>query len=118
MRRPAFWLLVFVGWTVIAGVFAVSNSLTLMITYQPPQWDRTIPNALAEWYPWALLTPPVLWLGTRFRLRRGRRVTRLLVLIPAGLLAAFIKLTLTRVFQATSGTGDYIAITNVTTQYL
>jgi signal transduction histidine kinase len=116
-RALAFPLAVLTGWAVIAAVFAIASSLTLVLAYQPPQWDRSIATAIAEWSPWAAFTPLVLWLARRYRLTRSQWWRSLLVLAPAGLAIVFFKLTLTRVLQSAGGTGDYIAITNVATQY-
>jgi two-component system LytT family sensor kinase len=112
------WALVVVAWALVAMIFAVSSSLTFMLAYQPPQWSRTIASALADWAPWVLLTPVVVWLGRRFRLRRGRWVARALTLTLIGLPLAFIKLTLTQAMRKSSGVVEYLAITNFTTQYL
>lgn len=118
MRPVVLWSSVLAGWTLIAVVFAASSSLTYMLTYQPPRWDRTLATALAEWYPWAALTPLVVWLGRRFRLRRRRWGRQLFVLVPAGLIVAFLKLALTQVARTTLGVAEYIEISNFTTQYL
>ena len=115
-RSVASLLAVVVGWTVIAAVFAIASSLTLMLTYQPPQWGRSIATAAAEWGPWAAFTPLVTWLARRHRVTRARWWRSLAVLAPAGLVIVFVKLTLTRILQSAGGTGDYIAITNVATQ--
>jgi signal transduction histidine kinase len=112
------WALVLIGWTLVALIFAVSSSLTFVLAYQPPQWSRTITSAVGDWLPWALLTPAVVTLGRRLRLRRQQWVARAAALTLLGLPVAFIKLTLTRVVRKTSGVADYIAITNFTTQYL
>ena len=112
------WLWIVLGWTLIAVMFAASSSLTFMLTYQPPQWERTLASALGDWYPWAALTPLVMWLGHRFRLSRQQWMQRLIVLALAGLMIAFLKLMLTQVVRRTSGVTEYIAITNFTTQYL
>jgi LytS/YehU family sensor histidine kinase len=99
-------------------IFAVSSSLTFMLAYQPPQWSQTIKSAISDWLPWALLTPIAVWLARRFRLRRGRWLTRALVLAAVGLLLVFIKLTFTQIMRRTTGVVGYLAITNFTTHYL
>jgi two-component system, LytTR family, sensor kinase len=120
MRMPralAFPLAVLTGWALVAAVFAIASSLTLVLTYQPPQWGRSIATAVAEWAPWAAFTPVVMWLARRYRPSRRRWVPSVLALAPAGLVVVFFQLTLTRVLQSAGGSGDYIAITNVATQY-
>ena len=118
MSGWAGWALILAAWALVAMIFAVSSSLTFMLSYQPPQWSRTITSAIADWAPWALLTPVVVWLGRRFRLRRGRWIARAVTLALVGLPLVFLKLTLTRAMRKSTGVSDYIAITNFTTHYL
>jgi sensor histidine kinase YesM len=99
-------------------IFAVSSSLTFMLAYQPPQWSRTFTSAIADWAPWVLLTPLVVWLARRLRLRPSRWMARAMTLALVGLPLAFIKLMLTQVMRRSSGVAEYLAITNFTTQYL
>jgi two-component system, LytTR family, sensor kinase len=117
-QRAAVWLGVLVGWTVIAAVFAASNSLTYVVTYQPPQWARTFKGAAAEWYPWAALTPIVVWLATRLSLSRTRWAGRLALLAALGLPVSVVKLILTAILRGLGGVSEYPTITNVTAQYL
>jgi two-component sensor histidine kinase len=117
-RRPFIWLLVFGAWTLLAVVFAVSSSLTYVVTYRPPQWGRTFALAASEWYPWAALTPLIAWLANRLTLARDRRTVRALTLAVAGLPTAMVKVMLTRVVREIAGSGDYYQITDITAQYL
>jgi signal transduction histidine kinase len=117
-QRVVVWLAVLAAWTLLAAVFAVSSSLTYMLTYQPPQWGRTFLLTLTEWYPWAALTPVVAWLARRFTLTRGRRGLRVGALIAAGLPLAISKVMATRLLRIPMGNDDYYQITNLATQYL
>lgn len=117
-RRLLVWLLVFAAWTLLATVFAVSSSLTYVISYRPPQWGWTFVFAASEWYPWAALTPVVAALASRLSLARGRRPGRALMLAAAGLPIAMVKVMLTRVLREVAGGADYFQISNITTQYL
>ncbi|HKG95473.1 MAG TPA: histidine kinase [Gemmatimonadaceae bacterium] len=49
-----------------------------------------LPVTFAESYLWALLTPPIFWLGSRFSLDRGgdARLSRLLLFVGVGLVVA------------------------------
>ena len=47
-RRVLFWLVVFAGWTLLVIVFAVSSSLTYVLTYQPPRWSYTFTMAATD----------------------------------------------------------------------
>ena len=117
-RRALVWLVVFGGWTLLAVVFAVSSSLTYMLTYQQPRWGRTFALALTEWYPWAALTPLVAWLARRLALTRGRRAIRALALAAAGLPFAIVKVMATRVLRDVTGSTEYFQLSNLVTQYL
>jgi two-component system, LytTR family, sensor kinase len=112
------WLLVLAGWTVLAIFFAVSSSLTYVITYQPPRWRLTLVMALTEWYAWALLTPLVAWLVQRYPIRRGVVTRGLLVHVPAGLAFAIVKVALTRLMRLPIvPSSEYFQI-NLTTHYI
>jgi len=115
--RWPFWLAVFAGWSVLVVVFAVSSSLTYALNYQPPRWGYTLTMAATEWYVWALFTPLIAWLSRRFRVTRARW-WRVLIIGAAGLVAAFFKVTLTRVLRGAIGGGEYFQITNLVSQYL
>src|SRR5688500_17957719 len=111
------WLIVFAGWSALVIVFAVSSSLTYALTYQPPRWRYTLMMAASEWYVWAAFTPLIAWLSGRFRISRAQW-WRALILAAAGVPAAFIKVTLTRVLRGAIGGDEYFQLTNLVTQYL
>ena len=140
-RRAVVWLVVLGAWTLLAVVFSVSSSLTYVLTYQPPQWGRTFALALSEWYPWAALTPIVVWLAGRlmtggnaerrmlnaevasvqraaFRVQRFKYALRALTLAALGLPIAFVKVTLTRVLRDAAGDVEYFQLSSLATQYL
>ena len=118
MRRSLLWLAVLAGWTLLAVVFAVSSSLTYALTYQPPRWGLTFSMALAEWYVWAVLTPPVAWLARRLLLTRSAWVRRALILAAVGLPVAILKVSLTRMARSAVGVQQYFLLSNLTTHYL
>jgi len=118
-RRWIVWLLVLAGWTVLAIFFAVSSSLTYVITYQPPRWRLTLVMALTEWYAWAVLTPAVAWLARRYPIRRGSVTSGLIVHVPAGLILAIVKVALTRVLRLPIvPSSEYFQISNLSTHYI
>ena len=70
MRRAVReWVWASAGWTALALFFSISSALTYTATGRAANWSVTIPRALAEWWLWAVLTPPVAWLARRFPLR-------------------------------------------------
>jgi signal transduction histidine kinase len=115
--RWPFWLAVFAGWSALVVVFAVSSSLTYALNYQPPRWRYTLTMAATEWYVWAAFTPLVAWLSRRFRITRARW-SGVVIIGAAGLVAAFFKVTLTRVLRGAIGGAEYFQITNLVSQYL
>ena len=117
LRRLGFWLAIFAAWTFLVIVVAASSSLTYALTYQPPRWRYTLMMAATEWYVWAAFTPLVAWLSQRFRISR-RHWRRALIIAAAGLVAAFFKVTLTRVLRGSIGGGGYFQITNLVAHYL
>ncbi len=116
-RRLAFWLAVLAAWTVLIVVFAVGSSLTYALTNQPPRWRYTLTMAATEWYVWAAFTPLVAWLSQRLRITRRQR-WRVIILAVSGLVAAFFKVTLTRILRGPIGGNDYFQITNLLAHYL
>ena len=117
-RRWIAWLLVLAGWSLLASVFAVSSSLTYMLAYQPPQWRQTFLMAFTEWYVWAAMTPPVVWLARHLSLRRRRWLLRAAALAAIGLPVAIAKVTFTRLLRGLAGPAEYFLISNLTTHYL
>src|SRR5918996_5000463 len=117
LRRLAFWLAIFGAWTFLVIVFAASSSLTYALTYQPPRWRYTLMMAATEWYVWAAFTPLIAWLSSRFQISR-QYWWRVLIIAAAGVVAAFFKVTFTRVLRGPIGGDTYFQITNLATHYL
>jgi two-component system LytT family sensor kinase len=117
-RRLLVWLGVLACWTLLAAVFSVSSSLTYALAYQPPRWGRTFTLALTEWYPWAALTPVVVWLARRLAPGGRRPALRAAAVAAAGLPIAFGKVMLTRLLRDLAGSTGYFQLTNLATQYL
>ena len=117
LRRLAPWLAILAAWTFLVIVVAVSSSLTYALTYQPPRWRYTLTMAATEWYVWAAFTPLIAWLSRRFRVSR-RQWWRVLILAAVGVVAAFLKVTLTRVLRGPIGGDSYFQITSLVGHYL
>jgi two-component sensor histidine kinase len=62
------WIAIAAGWTALALFFAVSASLTYKSTGRPANWTISIERSLVEWWLWAVLTPPIVWLARRYPL--------------------------------------------------
>jgi two-component system LytT family sensor kinase len=87
-------LLNFAFWTLF-GALTASNWLLSPIVHQYPDPGPLIAKALFTSYLWALLTPGIFWLATRFNPEHGPRVRRALLLLAVALgvalLVAFVQ---------------------------
>jgi len=60
------WMLLFLFWTILGLAFAGQLYLSRSKTGAPVFWTFAMGRALADWYVFALLSVPALWLGRRF----------------------------------------------------
>src|SRR4026208_333978 len=67
-KRWIRWLLAFAIWTLIGIAFAGQLYLSRSKIGDPVTWSFAMGRALADWYVFALLSIPALWLGRRFSL--------------------------------------------------
>src|SRR5438445_3771082 len=77
------WLALFALWTFIGLSFASQLYLSQSKIGSPVTWSFAVSRALADWYVYALLSVPALWLARRFHLERGRWRWRLAVHVAA-----------------------------------
>lgn len=82
------WVLVLCVWTFFGLFFASQSLLDRAISGQPVEWRKTFIEWLTYSYIWAALTPLVLHLGTRYRIRRPRRTRHALIHLVLGALVA------------------------------
>lgn len=82
-------LLTFAFWTLF-GALTASNWLLSPIVHQYPDPGPLIAKALFGSYLWALLTPPIFWLASRFDPEQGARLRRGLLLLAIGLGVALL----------------------------
>jgi hypothetical protein len=66
------WLLLFGLWTFVGLAFAGQAYLSREKAGNPAPWTFVLGRALADWYVYALLSVPALWLARRFSFDRGR----------------------------------------------
>src|SRR6185503_9901093 len=67
-KRWIRWLLAFAIWTLIGIAFAGQLYLSRSKIGDPVTWGFALGRALADWYVFALLSVPVIWLTRRVRL--------------------------------------------------
>lgn len=60
------WILLFLFWTVLGLAFAGQHYLSRSKSGAPVSWNLAMGRALADWYVFALLSVPALWVGRRF----------------------------------------------------
>lgn len=84
-------LAIVIFWTFIA-LLTIANVHLDRYSYQPSPGARAPQVVLAfmESYLWAVLTPPIFWLSSRFALDSRRWVRRMLALLGTGVLVALV----------------------------
>jgi signal transduction histidine kinase len=65
------WLLFTGLWTVVGLSFASQFYISSSKLGRPVSWGYALNHSLADWYVFALLSLPSLWVARRFRLERG-----------------------------------------------
>jgi signal transduction histidine kinase len=64
------WILLFVFWTMLGLAFAGQLYLSRSKIGDPVTWGFALERALADWYVFAILSIPALWVARRFPLAR------------------------------------------------
>jgi two-component system LytT family sensor kinase len=70
-RRGARWLLIFGLWTILGLSFASQFYLANLRLGRPVSWWHAANYALCDWYVFAVLSVPVVWLSRRYRVDRA-----------------------------------------------
>src|SRR3981081_863482 len=84
-KRWLKWLLVFGFWTLIGLSFAFQFYISSAKAGLDVSWKQAVGYALGDWYVFALLSIPVVWLAKRFAFESKTRIRTLAVHIPASL---------------------------------
>ncbi len=88
LRKPWMkWTLLFLFWTVLGLAFAGQLYLSRSKSGAPVPWTVAMNRALADWYVFALLSVPALWMGRKFPAAGTRWARSLTVHLVTG--AAF-----------------------------
>jgi hypothetical protein len=85
-KRSLRWVLAFLLWTLIGLCFAGQLYLSRAKIGQPVSWGFAIGRALSDWYVFALLSIPALWLARRFRIERGHWLSAVFIHIVGSVL--------------------------------
>ena len=71
-KRHTKWLLMFALWTFIGLASSAQFYLSFANSSSPVTWKFALEHSLADWYLYALLSIPALWLARRLHFERGR----------------------------------------------
>src|SRR5438477_9305687 len=87
MRKPATrWALGFCFWTLLGLSFAFQFYISSAKAGLEVTWKQAVSYALGDWYVFAVLSIPVIWLARRFNFDPGNRARSLAVHVPGSLL--------------------------------
>jgi two-component sensor histidine kinase len=84
-KRWLKWPLGFAFWTAIGLSFAFQFYVSSAKAGMDVSWKQAVGYALGDWYAFALLSIPVVWLAGRFQFESGRRAQSVAVHLPCSL---------------------------------
>jgi two-component sensor histidine kinase len=85
-KRWIKWPLWFGFWTLIGLSFAFQFYISSAKAGMDVSWKQAVGYALGDWYVFALLSIPVVWLAGRFQFGAGNRARSLAVHLPGSLI--------------------------------
>jgi len=88
------WLVGFAFWTLLGLSFASQFYISSAKAELDVTWKQAVSYALGDWYVFALLSIPVIYLAHRFPLDSGNRFTGIAVHIVASILFSFAYMVL------------------------
>lgn len=99
-RRSLRWALYFALWTVLGVAFAGQLYLTQAEIGRPVEWRFALSRNLIDWYIFAVLAVPVIWLANRIPLERGDWRRRLTIHVVASLVFSVLWMALRAIMAA------------------
>ena len=95
LRQPWIkWPIGFAFWTLVGLSFAFQFYISSEKAGMNVSWGQAVSYALGDWYVFAVLSIPVIWLARRFQFDSGNRSKRLVLHILAGLVFSLAYLVL------------------------
>jgi two-component system, LytTR family, sensor kinase len=85
---------VVVFWTLVGLAFASQFYLSSSLLGRPVSWVEATAYALADWYVWAVLSVPIVWLARRLPTEAGQHVRTALLHLGAALVCSFLYVVL------------------------
>jgi signal transduction histidine kinase len=80
------WPIGFLFWTLVGLSFAFQFYISSQKAGLDVSWSQAVSYALGDWYVFAVLSIPVIWLARHFQFEAGRRAKALLVHFFGGLI--------------------------------
>jgi two-component system, LytTR family, sensor kinase len=102
-------------WTLVGLAFAGQFYLSSTLLGRTVTWGQAIGYSLADWYVWAVLSVPILWLGRRFP-PEGPRVARTAAIhLGAALLCSLVYVLLRAAVGVVHGrvSGESVTFTDI-----
>ena len=93
-RRWIKWALIFGCWTLFGLFFTSQEAIRMAFLGRAIEWKRLLAGWLGVSYIWAVLTPAILYLASRFPLERKRLTKSLLIHFVASFFFAVLELFL------------------------
>lgn len=97
-RPVSRWLLRLLGiiafWTLVGLAFASQFYLSSTLLGKSVTWGQAITYSLEDWYVWAALSVPILWLARKFPPEDGRRLRTAAIHLGAALACSFVYVAL------------------------
>jgi two-component system LytT family sensor kinase len=82
-RRSTMWVVIFGVWTVLGLLYTSQLYLGLRSEGMSHSfWRLLVWQLVGCWLPWAVVTPPILWLGRRFPLEKSVWARSLFIHLP------------------------------------
>lgn len=85
-KRWLKWPLIFAFWTFIGLSFAFQFYFSSAKAGLDVTWKQAVSYALGDWYVFAFLSIPVVWLAGKFQFESGQRALSLLVHVPCSVI--------------------------------
>jgi signal transduction histidine kinase len=92
--QSAKWGLAFVFWTLIGLSFASQFYLSSFKAGRPVSWGQAVTWSLGDWYVWALLSVPIIYLARRFRFDDVRWVRSVVIHLGASAVCSLVYMLL------------------------
>jgi sensor histidine kinase YesM len=95
------WIVILIGWSLIAIFFGSRNIVNYTSRGLPIQWFFDVLAEMIYWYIWAPLTPVIFWFAGRFPIERKYWLSRGTLVVLFGLIIVLVQISLSIVTNLT-----------------